>query len=73
MVDLDANRVAIIVGIASSVITAAVTGSIAFAALKSWMARREEREASMQKDVDDHETRIRQLERDLPPFDYPRR
>jgi hypothetical protein len=43
---MDAAWVAIIVGVVSSIVTAAVMAAINFAALKSWMARREEREAS---------------------------
>ncbi len=64
--------VSIVVGVISSLITAAVFGAIGFAALKAWMARREERETSIRSDVDDHEIRLRQIERG-PHLDYARR
>lgn len=63
---MDPAWVAIIVGIVSSLIT----GAIWYAALKAWMARREEREAAVREDVKDHETRLRVLERG--PLDYVR-
>lgn len=44
---MDPAWVSIIIGLVGSIIGAAVTGAIAFAALKAWMARREEREHSM--------------------------
>ena len=60
-------------GIAGSLIGAAVTGAIWYGALKGWMARREEREAMVKADVEDHEQRIRQLERTpRQPLDYAR-
>lgn len=59
---MDPTWVAIIVGVVSSVITAGFIAAINFAALKAWMARREEREQSlgthlgrMQDTVDRHE------------------
>lgn len=65
---MDATWAAILVGVLSSVITAAVTGAVSFAALRSWMARREERETVVRETVNDHEARIRSLERR--PFDF---
>lgn len=47
--------VSIIVGILSSIISAGIMGAIAFAALKAWMARREEREGSFKERIDDVE------------------
>lgn len=67
---MDTTWVAIIVGIVSSLITAAVTGAIWFAALKAWMARREERESATKEKIIDHETRLRVLERG--PVEYVR-
>lgn len=59
---MDPAWVAIIVGVVSSVITAGFMAAINFAALKAWMARREEREQSiglhvgrLQATVDRHE------------------
>lgn len=65
----DPNWVAIAVGIGSSVITGAILGAINFAALKAWMARREEREDQNESDIADHEERLRRLERGQ-PLDY---
>lgn len=68
---LDPAWSSIAVGVVSSLITGAVVAAINFAALKAWMARREEREAMLKEDVADHEARIRHLER-AQPMDYAR-
>lgn len=47
--------VSIVIGVLSSLVSVAVFGAIAFAALKSWMARREEREISIERRVIDLE------------------
>lgn len=43
--------VAVIVGVVSSCIASAFTGALAYAALKAWMARREEREKTLLQNV----------------------
>lgn len=76
---MDPVWVAIWVGVASSLITATITAAINFAALKSWMARREEREAALvtalsrvqlvqdehSRTIGDHSVRIRVLENEM--------
>jgi hypothetical protein len=66
---MDPAWAAIGVGVVSSLLTAGLMAAVNFAALKSWMARREEREANLSEDVRDHEARIRHLEHGQ-PFDY---
>jgi hypothetical protein len=44
---MDPAWVSIVIGLFGSLIGAAISGAICFAALKAWMARREEREQSM--------------------------
>lgn len=70
---------AIVVGIASSLITAAFMAAISFAALKAWMARREERESALgtalnrlqfvqdehSRAIGDHSGRLRVLENEM--------
>lgn len=65
----DPAWVQITIGVVSSVITGSILGAVNYAALKVWMARREEREEQNEADIADHETRIRVLERG--PLDYP--
>lgn len=65
----DPSWVAIGVGIVSSIITGAVVAAVNYAALRAWMARREEREQAIKEDVTDHELRLRVLERGQ-PLDY---
>lgn len=60
---IDPTWVSIIVGICGSLIGAAVTGAIWYAALKSWMTKRELLEKQSRKELDDHEVRLRELER----------
>lgn len=55
--------VSVLIGLAGSFVGAAFMAAVGFAALKAWMARREEREKEVRKDVDDHEERMRYLER----------
>lgn len=76
---MDPAWVAIFVGVGSSLITAAIMAAINFAALKAWMARREEREASQRVDlsriqlvqdehsrtIGDHSGRLRVLENEM--------
>jgi hypothetical protein len=76
---MDPAWISIIVGVASSVITAIFMAAIGFAALKAWMARREEREAAQANSVTrlqliqdehgrtlgDHSGRIRVLENEM--------
>lgn len=66
---MDPNWVAIGVGIVSSLLTGAVVAAANYAALRSWMARREVHEEVIRDGVRDHEARIRQLEH-AQPFDY---
>ena len=67
---MDPAWLTIILSVVGSIIGAAFMAAVGFAALKSWMARREEREQELRKDVDDHESRLRDLERG--PMDYAR-
>lgn len=76
---MDPAWVAIIVGVVSSLITAGFMASVNYAALRAWMARREEREATqgaslsrlqlVQDDhtrtIGDHGGRIRVLENEI--------
>lgn len=76
---MDPAWAAIAVGIVSSLITAAFMAAINFAALKAWMARREEREANQGlslarvqlvqdehgRTLGDHSGRIRVLENEM--------
>jgi hypothetical protein len=76
---VDPAWVTIFVAAGSSVITAAFMAAINFAALKAWMARREEREASQgaslsrvqlvqdehARTIGDHGARIRVLENEM--------
>lgn len=55
---MDPAWVSIIIGIVSSVITAALVAAINYAALKAWMARREERERVI-------EGRVSEMEGDI--------
>jgi uncharacterized protein YqiB (DUF1249 family) len=66
---MDPAWTAILVGVVSSLITGAVVAAVNYAALRAWMARREEREQVIKEDVTDHELRIRVLERGQ-PLDY---
>lgn len=76
---MDPAWVTIFVAAGSSLITAAIMAAINFAALKAWMARREEREASQQvglsriqlvqdehaRTIGDHSGRLRVLENEM--------
>jgi membrane protein YqaA with SNARE-associated domain len=76
---IDPAWLTLIVGIIGSVIGSVVTGAIAFAALKAWMARREEREANQGvvmarlqlvqdehgRTIGNHSERIRVLENEM--------
>lgn len=76
---MDPAWVAIFVGVGSSLITATIMAAINFAALKSWMARREERESALvtalsrvqlvqdehSRTIGDHSVRIRVLENEM--------
>jgi hypothetical protein len=44
---MDPAWVSIVIGVVGSIFGSAVTGVIAFGALKAWMARREEREVTI--------------------------
>jgi hypothetical protein len=66
---LDPAWVSVIVGIVSSLISAVIFGSIAFAALKSWMARREAKEeanerrlANAEADIEVHSLGLQKLD-----------
>lgn len=60
----------LLIGIAGSLIGAAFTGAIWYGALRYWMGKRESFEANTTKTIDDHEDRLRVLERG--PLDYVR-
>jgi hypothetical protein len=55
---MDPAWVSIGIGLMGSIVGSGVTGAIAFAALKAWMARREERESTMGKRMDNAEADI---------------
>lgn len=65
---MDPTYISIIVGIVSSLITAAVMGAVTYGALRAWMAKRETREEQNEADIADHETRLRMIE--YGPVDY---
>jgi prefoldin subunit 5 len=61
---MDPNWLALVCTIVGS-------GVSAFVGTKVALARIEERQKVLKEDVDDHEYRIRDLERDARPLDYP--
>jgi hypothetical protein len=69
---MDPGAVQVGLSLLGTVVGSAVTGAIWYGTLRGWMARREVTEAQLVKDVEDHETRIRELERDSRPVDYAR-
>ena len=76
---MDPAWVGILVGLGSSIISASIMAAINFAALKAWMARREERESSLgvtlsrtqlvqdehSRTLGDHSARLRVLENEM--------
>lgn len=69
---MDPNWATVWIAVASSLVTAILMGVANYVALRVWMTRREEREATTKEKLTDHEDRIRDLERDVRPLDFAR-
>lgn len=62
--------ITVLIAAGSAIVGSAVTGAIWFGALRYWMGKREVNEDTIKDHLEDHEERLRAIERG--PLDYAR-